>query len=139
MVDLVLLAGRFLLLALLYLFLFAAVRTGVGAVSRAMPRDGTWRLDVKVVRGPAEILGVALDLASPVTIGRSPDSDLAIADSFVSTRHARIDPTGEGPVLTDLGSTNGTVVNGKRRSRPARLREGDTITLGDVLLEVRRP
>ncbi|GAB4279879.1 MAG: FHA domain-containing protein [Coriobacteriia bacterium] len=137
MTDLVLFIGRLLLLALVYLFLFAAVRTGVGMVSGAAPDSSTWRLGVQVVEGPPELRGVKLDLADPVRIGREPDSELVIADGFVSGRHARIDPSGSGPVLKDLGSTNGTFVNGKRVQGPVLLAKGDRIEVGKVVLEVR--
>jgi hypothetical protein len=137
MIDVVLLAGRILLLVLVYLFLFAAVRTGLGLVSGAAPVDGTWRLGLIVAAGPPELRGVKLDLSEPITIGRDPESDLVIADSFVSNRHARIDPSERGPVLKDLESTNGTVVNGRRVKRPTTLSRGDSVRLGKVVLEVR--
>ena len=137
MVDIVLWAGKLLFLALLYLFLIAAVRTGVGLVSGAAPRRDTWRLGLAVAKGPVELHGVQLDLAQPVTVGRSPDSDLVIADEFLSLHHARVDPSEKGPVLKDLGSTNGTMLNGKRVKRPTTLTRGDTVELGKVVLEVR--
>lgn len=137
MIDLVLFAGKLLLLALVYLFLLAAIRAGVGLVSGAAPVDGTWRLGLAVVRGPAELRGVRLDLAQPITIGREPDCDLVIADGFVSSRHARIDPSERGPVLKDLESTNGTNVNGRLIKQPTLLKRGDSIVLGKITLEVR--
>ena len=137
MVDIVLLAGKILFLALLYLFLFAAVRAGIGLVSSAAPRDGTWRLGLVVTAGPKELQGIKLDLSEPITIGRDPSSDLVIADDFVSTRHARVDPSQRGPMLKDLGSTNGTILNGKSVTRPTRLKQGDRLELGKVVLEVR--
>lgn len=137
MVDVVLLAGKLLLLALVYLFLFAAVRTGMGLVSGAAPKGETWRLGLAVTRGPAELMGIKLDLSETVTIGREPDSDLVVADGFVSTRHARVDPTARGPVLKDLGSTNGTVLNGKVVTEPTVLAKGDRVEVGKVVLEVR--
>ncbi len=136
MVDTVLLIGRFLLLALLYLFLFAAVRTGLGAISSPGRREGTWRLGLKVVDGPAELRGAVLDLAEPVRIGRDPDAELTVTDGYVSSAHARVEPTAGGPVLHDLGSTNGTFVNGRRIERPMRLSQGDLVEVGTVSLEV---
>ena len=137
MVDIVLFVGKILLLALLYLFLFAAVRTGIGMVSGAAPSQETWRLALVVTQGPRELRGVRLDLSEPISVGRDPDADLVIADGFVSTRHARVDPSERGPVLKDLGSTNGTVLNGKRVERPTVLSRGDTVELGKVVLEVK--
>ncbi len=59
-----------------------------------------------------------------------------IADSFVSAKHARVAPTGTGAVIEDLGSTNGTVVNGGRIAAPMSARAGDTIDIGDVRLKL---
>lgn len=137
MIDLALLAGRLLLLALLYLFLFAAVRTGIGLVAVQRTKGaGVWRL--KVVRGPSELRGVAVPLTGPVVIGRSPGADIVIGDDFVSSRHARVFQRGNEVVIEDLGSTNGTIVNGERLRVPEALRPGDSIDIGQVRLEVDR-
>ncbi len=64
-------------------------------------------------------------------IGRSPDCSVYLADSSVSRRHAEIRPAGDGWLLVDLGSTNGTRVNGSTISE-RRLADGDTITAGDA-------
>ena len=136
MVDVALLFGRIVLIALLYLFLFAAVKTGVGLIgSNTRARTG---LAVRVTAGPKEIKGVTLPLAGTLIIGRSPDSDLVIADEFVSSSHARIVSTAEGTALEDLGSTNGTLVNGQPATRPLPLDAGDVIEVGTNRLEVVR-
>ena len=137
MIDVALLAGRLLLLALLYLFLFAAVRTGIGLVSSGRQR-GTTTLVLKVVQGPKPLRGTTVPLTGPVLIGRSPGADIVIGDDFVSGKHARVYPSGDEAVLEDLGSTNGTVLNGARISTPRSLTTGDVIDLGSVRLEVRR-
>jgi hypothetical protein len=136
MVDIVLLVGKLLLIALLYLFLFAAIKTGVGQVSgRGKASSGVPEL--VVVRGPALIKGMRGPLEGPVVIGRSPGSDIVIADDFISAIHARIVPEGEDLVLEDLGSTNGTVLNGTTITKTRSLKIGDRIDLGSVRLEVR--
>jgi len=136
MVDVVLLFGRIVLIALLYLFLFAAVKTGMGLIgTNTRGRSG---LAVRVTAGPKEIKGVTLPLAGTLIIGRSPDSDLVIADEFVSSSHARIVSTAEGTALEDLGSTNGTLVNGQPATRPLPLDAGDVIEVGTNRLEVVR-
>lgn len=137
MVDVVLLFGRIALLALLYLFLFAAVKTGIGLVGGKTKRTASG-LAVRVVHGPREITGVTLPLSGPVVIGRSPDSDLVIADDFVSSTHAKIVPSENGVTLEDLDSTNGTLVNGQPATRPLPLGAGDVIELGQNRLEVVR-
>ena len=66
-----------------------------------------------------------------VVIGRSRDCDIQLADSNVSRRHAELRQEGASYWIVDLGSTNGMEVNGKRVKR-AKLRSGDTITLGST-------
>ena len=137
MIDIVLFAGRLLLLALLYLFLLAAVRTGIGLVAGQRTKGrAVWT--VTVIQGPRELMGVKVSVTGPVVIGRSPGADIVIGDDFVSGKHARISPAGDGAVLEDLGSTNGTVLNGQRISAPANLRTGDAIDIGSVRMKVDR-
>jgi hypothetical protein len=66
-----------------------------------------------------------------VVIGRSRDCDLQLTDANVSRRHAELRQEGASYWIVDLGSTNGLEVNGKRVKR-AKLRDGDTITLGST-------
>lgn len=136
MIDLALLAGRLLLLALLYLFLLSAIRTGIGLVSGQGARKAKGVFTLTVTSGPRELRGVSLPLTGPVVIGRSPGADIVIGDEFVSARHARITPAGGEVVLEDLGSTNGTLLNGSAVKRPQSLRPGDVIDVGDVRLSV---
>jgi hypothetical protein len=68
-----------------------------------------------------------------VVIGRSRDCDIQLADANVSRRHAELRQEGATYWMVDLGSTNGIEVNGKRVKR-AKLRSGDTITLGSTEL-----
>lgn len=67
------------------------------------------------------------------TIGRSADSTIRLADASVSRRHAEIRPTGDGWTVVDLGSTNGTRVNGAP-VKERRLQDGDTVAAGDATL-----
>ena len=139
MLEIVLFAGRLLLIALLYLFLFAAVRAGVGMVSgRSTGRATTGELVLTVASGPRELKGTKLPIRGPIVIGRSPGADIVIADDFVSARHARVSPTRDGAVIEDLGSTNGTVLDGSIISGMAPLAEGSVISLGAVTLKVGR-
>lgn len=68
-----------------------------------------------------------------VTVGRRPESTLQLADPNVSRNHAEIRPHGNGWVLVDLGSTNGTRVNGARVSSHE-LTEGDEIAFGNTIV-----
>lgn len=138
MVDVALLFGRILLLALLYLFLLAAVRAGMGLIKRGAPSQTDRPLDLVVVAGPPEIAGVRVPLDTVVRIGRSPGLELTIADDFVSTEHARITPAPGGPIVEDLDSTNGTLRNGRRLTAPVAVAAGDLIEIGTVKMKVSR-
>ncbi|MGZ8612952.1 MAG: FHA domain-containing protein [Actinomycetota bacterium] len=72
-----------------------------------------------------------------VTLGRLPESDVVVADAGASRQHARIANANGEFVLTDLGSTNGTLVNDEAVHERA-LGDGDRITIGDTVLEFRR-
>jgi pSer/pThr/pTyr-binding forkhead associated (FHA) protein len=72
-----------------------------------------------------------------LTIGRSKDCDIQLADPNVSRRHAEVRQEGAAYWAVDLGSTNGMEVNGRRQKR-AKLRQGDRITLGSTELVFRR-
>jgi pSer/pThr/pTyr-binding forkhead associated (FHA) protein len=137
-IDVALLFGRILLLALLYLFLFAAVRAGMGLIRRGAPSQSERPLVVVVVAGPPELTGIRVPLDSRVRIGRAPELELVIADDFVSTTHAQIVPSPGGPLLEDLGSTNGTLLNGRRVSSAMPLAAGDEIEIGTVKMKVSR-
>lgn len=78
-----------------------------------------------------------LSVAKKVTIGRQSDNDLVIPDPGVSRHHAEIANEGGTCTIRDLGSTNGTVVNGTV-VREHRLQDGDRVTLGRTVVEFRR-
>jgi hypothetical protein len=69
--------------------------------------------------------------ADILTIGRLPDCDITIEDANVSRKHAEIRPHGDGFVLVDLGSTNGSRVNGVRVDQ-RELHDGDELSFGSV-------
>jgi hypothetical protein len=64
------------------------------------------------------------------TIGRDAGCDLVLGDRTVSRRHARLDRSTDGWLLGDLGSTNGTLLNGWRIAGPVALRPGDRVSFG---------
>lgn len=84
---------------------------------------------------PSEVVTLTVDgRAHPVTatgvvIGRSRECDLRVADGNASRRHAEVSQDGDGWVVADLGSTNGTELNGRRITRET-LTDGDRITIG---------
>ncbi|MGH2857633.1 MAG: FhaA domain-containing protein [Solirubrobacteraceae bacterium] len=69
-----------------------------------------------------------------VTLGRSRRCEIVVDDANVSRTHAEVRPRGGGWVLSDLGSTNGTRLNGRRLDQPEKLEPGDRIELGATTL-----
>ncbi len=99
----------------------AAAGAPSGALLRVLAPDGTERrLRVE---------------GRPFSIGRDPDNDLVIADRLLSRHHARLVPRNGRLVLGDLGSRNGTRVNG-RAIREAVLGAGDRVELGATIVDV---
>lgn len=136
MIDLILFAGRVLLVVLLYIFLFSVMRTGIGLV-RGQRKDGAiWSVDVE--KGVKSLRGLHVDILGPVVIGRSPSSDIVIDEPYVSASHACFTIQGPALVLEDLGSTNGTMVNGHIIEQPVTLRDTDEVQVGDVIMRVGR-
>lgn len=84
-------------------------------------------------RPARSLLETLLDQRRVAFVGRSSQCQLVLADDTVSRMHAMIARTGDRFVLTDLESTNGTLLNGRRVKRAA-VRPGDRLTLGEVEL-----
>jgi DNA-binding NtrC family response regulator/pSer/pThr/pTyr-binding forkhead associated (FHA) protein len=82
---------------------------------------------------------VTIPASGELVIGRGPDAGLAVDDPLVSRAHAQLLVVPDGLRLSDLGSRHGTHVNGDRIVEPRLLGSGDVITIGNVLLVVRRP
>jgi hypothetical protein len=90
--------------------------------------------ELVVLKSPALAEGERHQLNSaPLTIGRGQDNDVALDDDdFASTQHARVEPRRDGVWLEDIGSTNGTFLNGAQVTRPRRLTPGDVIRVGET-------
>jgi pSer/pThr/pTyr-binding forkhead associated (FHA) protein len=87
-----------------------------------------------VLKSPAldERTEFELDSAG-ITIGRSAQNDVALdEDEFASASHARVEPRQDGVWLEDVGSTNGTFLNGVKVSRPRKLKPGDLVRVGET-------
>jgi hypothetical protein len=92
-------------------------------------------VSLAITRGSSEGTERALD--RELTIGRDPGADLTLDDGGVSRRHARVSlADGDGPVIEDLGSSNGTFVNGERVGGERRLADGDEIQIGETAIEI---
>ncbi len=94
---------------------------------------------LKDARRPAVVVmsgnevGTRKRLAGNATLGRDPTNELVLSDAGISWRHARIEDRGDAWALVDLGSTNGSLVNGERCT-DRRLAHGDKIVLGRTVL-----
>jgi pSer/pThr/pTyr-binding forkhead associated (FHA) protein len=99
-----------------------------------MQSKGSYRLTVR--QGP--LPGKLIELAKEsLTLGRDVNNDIVVNDAEVSRTHARLTRQMDGYVIEDLGSTNGTFINGQRLTGPKLLRAGDMLGLGEtVVMEV---
>jgi len=140
---------KFCLLALLYLFLARVVWVVAGELrgtpvvapqpapaptAAATRRRKQWRI---VVRRPEANAGKDFWIEGDMTIGRGAGCTLTLTtDTFASQVHARIAEHDGHLWIEDLGSTNGTFVNGTQVTEPARLRKGDQFQIGETVFEV---
>lgn len=155
MLDPIAVALKFGFLAVLYLFLLWVARSSLKDLRRSVAgaagpvpdyematgmhsaaavgggaAGGAPRLRVRTAPGLRD--GSAYDLSGgEVLLGRGDDVDIRLEDSFASSRHARLVPQGDVTVLEDLGSTNGTRLNGEPLAGPQPLHPGDRIQIGD--------
>jgi hypothetical protein len=91
---------------------------------------------LRFVSGPSQGDVVPLEVGRALVIGRQADADLVVGDELVSRQHARLDFDGDELVIEDLGSTNGTYLNGARVVTRAIVSEDDRILLGGTIIKV---
>lgn len=140
-------ALKFGFLAVLYLFLFWVSRSALRELRRtASPapeatgfhplgpggRAAATDAFLVAVHGGGLPPGERYDLFGGISIGRSPDADVRIEDRFASAIHARLYSRGAAYYAEDMGSTNGTYLNGGRLSGEAELSDVDEIKIGDT-------
>ncbi|MDQ2740752.1 MAG: FHA domain-containing protein [Chloroflexota bacterium] len=134
-VDEILLIGRVVFLAALYLFLII--------LALLLRRELRARGSTQEERAPADLLvvepfesgletGERIPLLARTTVGRDEENDVVLSDTFASSHHARLAWNGRGWVLEDIGSTNGTYVNGQQINKASVVKPGDTIEFGRV-------
>jgi FHA domain-containing protein len=141
-------ALKYGLLALVYLFIWRAVRTVTrdlrvttpGPVGRAVGFGGPAPKSASavVVHGPDGVRPRTFKLGPSMAIGRAPECEIRLEDTYVSQQHARIFGKSERWYVEDLGSTNGTFVNDQKLGAPAQVEPGDKIRVGTTVLELRR-
>jgi hypothetical protein len=132
---------RLLFLGLLYLFLFRIARALVGDLRAAAHEPGAELGRLVVVTSPAgePAEGTSLALDAIATIGRDVNNAVVVEDQFASAEHAILTFRGRAWYIEDLGSTNGTFVNGSPVEDVVPLGFGDVIQVGQVRLRLERP
>jgi pSer/pThr/pTyr-binding forkhead associated (FHA) protein len=88
------------------------------------------------VNSPALPEGEELTLnSSALLLGRGSENDVNLArDEYASSKHLRVEPRRDGVWVEDIGSTNGTYLNGIRLTRPKKLAPGDVVRVGETEL-----
>jgi FHA domain-containing protein len=154
--DPVALLLKFGFLAVLYLFLLFIARSALRDLARGqdegaapapaggLPEDRARRrepgVDLREGIDPRLVVVAAmgqepdseLRIGDSATLGRSASADILVEDPFASSAHARIFPRGQFMYIEDMGSTNGTYLNGRPLRKPERLRVSDTVRIGDT-------
>jgi pSer/pThr/pTyr-binding forkhead associated (FHA) protein len=148
-VETTLLALKIAFLVLLYLFIWRIVRSAARDLRLPQesmilaPQQAAGLLQqspvlergrLVVLHSPALSQGDVVQLnAHPLTVGRAANNDLPLSgDEYASGRHARFEPRRDGVWLEDVGSTNGTFVNGIRVTRERKLTPGDVVRIGET-------
>jgi pSer/pThr/pTyr-binding forkhead associated (FHA) protein len=105
------------------------------APTQPVPRPGGRSYLLRFISGKYQGGEFPIVSDKQILIGRSSDLDMVLVEDMVSRKHARIATQGEQIWIEDLGSTNGTFVNGEKIKR-ARLKEGDRVLIGTSILKV---
>ncbi|OAV60558.1 FHA domain-containing protein FhaB/FipA [Enteractinococcus helveticum] len=159
MSELAITALRFGLLALLWIFVFSVVTSQGRSLQIARPARLTRRkkkdepvsssntdtplpptraLATKLVVTEGPLAGRTIQLGGqPLLIGRAQDAGLVLEDDYASGRHARLFPQGSRWFLEDLGSTNGTFVQGNQLTRTMAIDPGTPVRIGKTVMELK--
>jgi hypothetical protein len=153
-VESALLVLKIAFIVLLYLFIWRIVRSA--ARDLRLPQESMilspQQASVLLAQPVAKELGHLVVMRSPdlgegdvysidsssLSIGRGSGNDLALDDEFASAKHARFEPRRDGVYVQDVGSTNGTFVNGIRLGQDRRLAPGDVVRIGETDLKFER-
>ena len=131
---------RIAFLVALFLFLYGVARVLVRDLRRAErdQRTELGRLVVVASEGDSPRRGAVFPLDVVTTIGRAASSTVVVDDQFTSNEHAMLTFRGRAWYLEDLGSTNGTYVQGERIEAPVAISFGDEFTVGRARLRLER-
>ena len=131
---------RILFLGLLYVFLYRVVRALLRDLGAATRERGLELGRLVVVASPEgePPAGSAISLDAITTLGRDVNNAIVIDDPFASAEHAVLTFRGRGWYLEDLGSTNGSFINGSPVDGVAPLTFGDEVQIGQVRLRLER-
>jgi FHA domain len=152
--DETLLILKVVFLILLYAFIVMVARTatkdiggapqesiilGAAEADEQRAKVGVARARFVAVAGPGMQEGSPIEVSATTVVGRDAEAGIRLdGDEFASAQHARIELRDGGVWVEDLGSTNGTFVNGAKVTRKRRLRSGDAVRIGQTELRFER-
>ena len=136
MTEFLLTALRFVFLALIYLFVWYVIRSLADYQGLRMPKPLSRRSARLVFVRSESQAGMHFTVADSVVLGKSPEADIPINDPYASEFHVRIRRREGKLSASDLGSDNGTYLNGRRMRTPVELARGDALQVGRTVLEV---
>jgi len=111
------------------------LKLNVAEVRESIAKAQDKQAALVVLQGNEGEIGSHVILDKSVVVGRDPSAELPLQDEGISRRHCQVSYDGDHFVLEDLGSTNGTLLNGERIDGVVRLRPGDRIFLGGCVLK----
>lgn len=136
MPDVILTLLRIIFLGLVYLFVWQVARAIGSHLGISLKRERREGRRLLMVRSDTQ-QGLEVEVTDATVLGRSDEADVLLDDPYASEFHMRLIAQDNGLVLHDLGSTNGTYVNGRRVTAPTTLRRGDSVQVGKTVMEVK--
>lgn len=136
MPDVILTLLRIIFLGLVYLFVWQVARAIGSHLGISLKRERREGRRLLMVRSETQ-QGLEVEVTDATVMGRSGEADVLLDDPYASEFHMRLLAQENGLVLHDLGSTNGTYVNGRRVTAPTTLRRGDSVQVGKTVMEVK--
>lgn len=128
---------KLLFLGLIYVFLWQVARAIGSHLAPSRGGKGGRRANEVVVVRSDTLSGKRFSISSATVVGRSDDADIVVDDPYASEFHLRLSVSNGEMIVHDLGSTNGTYVNGRRVTAPTGVGRGDSVQIGKTIFEVR--